>query len=67
MSEPIANKVLPVRVLLIEDDPVVLVSTAQALRLAGFEVETFGSAESARAMSASRHRSSSSATSACPA
>ena len=40
---------LPIRVLLIEDDPVVLVSTAQALGLAGFEVETFASAEAARA------------------
>jgi two-component system C4-dicarboxylate transport response regulator DctD len=44
VSEPV-----PIRVLLIEDDPVVLVSTAQALRLAGFEVETFATAEAARA------------------
>jgi len=49
MSEPVASKALPIRVLLIEDDPVVLVSTAQALGLAGFEVETFASAEAARA------------------
>jgi len=49
MSEPVASKALPIRVLLIEDDPVVLVSTAQALGLAGFEVESFGSAEEARA------------------
>jgi len=49
MSEPVASKALPIRVLLIEDDPVVLVSTAQALGLAGFEVESFASAEEARA------------------
>jgi len=42
------SKALPIRVLLIEDDPDVLVSSAQALRLAGFEVEALGSAEAAR-------------------
>jgi len=49
MSDPIVAKALPIRVLLIEDDPVVLVSTSQALGLAGFEVETFATAEAARA------------------
>ena len=44
MSEPI-----PIRVLLVEDDEDVLVSTAQALKLAGFAVESFVSAERARA------------------
>jgi two-component system C4-dicarboxylate transport response regulator DctD len=44
MSEPI-----PIRVLLVEDDEDVLVSTAQALTLAGFAVESFVSAERARA------------------
>ena len=43
MSEP-----LSIRVLLIEDDEDVQLSTAQALRLAGFEVEAFASAERAR-------------------
>jgi two-component system C4-dicarboxylate transport response regulator DctD len=37
-----------VRILLIEDDEDVRRSTMQALNLAGFEVEPFGSAESAR-------------------
>ena len=49
MSESVVSKALPIRVLLVEDDPVVLVSTAQALSLAGFEVETFATAEGARA------------------
>ncbi len=49
MSEPALGHALPIRVLLIEDDPDVLVSTAQALNLAGFEVQTFVHAESARA------------------
>ncbi len=40
---------LPIRVLLVEDDQDVLVSTAQALSLAGFQVETFANAEGARA------------------
>ena len=44
MSESIA-----VRVLLIEDDQDVRISIAQALSLAGFEVEDFASAERARA------------------
>ena len=44
MSESIAIKVL-----LIEDDEDVLVSTAQALSLAGFAVESYASAERARA------------------
>ncbi len=39
---------IPVRVLLVEDDKDVLNSTAQALSLAGFEVEALASAESAR-------------------
>lgn len=43
MSEQIA-----VRVLLIEDDQDVRISTAQALSLAGFEVEAFANAERAR-------------------
>ena len=37
-----------IRVLLIEDDEDVRLSTAQALSLAGFNVESFGNAESAR-------------------
>jgi two-component system C4-dicarboxylate transport response regulator DctD len=36
-----------VRVLLIEDDPAVLLGTQQTLQLAGFEVESFADAESA--------------------
>ncbi len=44
MSEAIA-----IRVLVIEDDEDVRLSTAQALGLAGFEVESFASAERARA------------------
>lgn len=44
MSEPI-----PIRVLLVEDDEDVLVSTAQALTLAGFAVESFVSTERASA------------------
>ena len=43
------SKSLPIRVLLIEDDEDVLVSTAQALNLAGFVVEAFANVESARA------------------
>ena len=43
------NEVLPIRVLLIEDDEDVQVSMTQALNLAGFEVEAFLSAERARA------------------
>ncbi len=49
MSEPAVSKALPIRLLLIEDDPDVRVSTAQALSLAGFEVDAFASAEGARA------------------
>jgi two-component system C4-dicarboxylate transport response regulator DctD len=43
------SAMLSVRVLLIEDDEDVRRSTVQALNLAGFEVEAFASAESARA------------------
>ncbi len=39
----------PVRVLLVEDDADVRMSMSQALSLAGFEVDAFASAESARA------------------
>ena len=39
-----------IRLLLIEDDDDVRVSIAQALGLAGFEVESFASAEAARSM-----------------
>lgn len=44
MNEP----TIAVRVMLVEDDRDVLLSTMQALDLAGFEVEPFGSAELAR-------------------
>ena len=43
------NEALSMRVLLIEDDEDVRVSVTQALKLAGFEVEAFASAERARA------------------
>jgi DNA-binding NtrC family response regulator len=36
-----------VRVLLVEDDPAVLLGTQQTLQLAGFEVEPFADAEAA--------------------
>jgi two-component system, NtrC family, C4-dicarboxylate transport response regulator DctD len=36
-----------IRVLLVEDDPAVLLGTQQALQLADFEVEPFADAESA--------------------
>ena len=42
------NEVLPIRVLLVEDDEAVQASIAQALSLAGLEVESFASAERAR-------------------
>jgi two-component system C4-dicarboxylate transport response regulator DctD len=42
------SETISVRVLLIEDDEDVLVSTAQALTLAGFAVESFASVERAR-------------------
>jgi len=41
------SEMVPIRVLLVEDDEDVLVSTAQALTLAGFTVESFVSAERA--------------------
>ena len=43
------SKPIPIRVLLVEDDEDVLVSTTQALTLAGFAVESFASAERASA------------------
>lgn len=43
------SEAISIRVLLIEDDEDVLVSTAQALTLAGFVVESYASAERARA------------------
>ncbi len=43
------SEALSIRVLLIEDDEDVRISTTQALNLAGFEVEAFASAEPARA------------------
>ena len=43
------SETISIRVLLIEDDEDVLVSTAQALTLAGFVVESYASAERARA------------------
>lgn len=53
-----------IRVLLVEDDEDVRLSTTQVLSLAGFEVESFASAERAR-RSASACRPSWSATCAC--
>jgi two-component system C4-dicarboxylate transport response regulator DctD len=44
------SEALSIRVLLVEDDDDVRVSTAQALALAGFEVESFASAERARSL-----------------
>ena len=44
------SAVHPVRVLLVEDDEDVRMSTAQALSLAGFEVEALTSVERARAL-----------------
>ncbi|MDM0067038.1 sigma-54 dependent transcriptional regulator [Variovorax sp. J31P207] len=43
------NEAPVIRVLLVEDDEDVRISTAQVLTLAGFEVESFASAERARA------------------
>jgi two-component system C4-dicarboxylate transport response regulator DctD len=43
------SEAVSIRVLLIEDDEDVRISTTQALNLAGFEVEAFSSAEPARA------------------
>ena len=43
------SETISIRVLLIEDDEDVLLSTAQALTLAGFVVESYASAERARA------------------
>ncbi len=57
-----------IRVLLVEDDDDVRMSTTQALSLAGFEVDAFAERRAgARARSASARRWSWSATCACPA
>ncbi len=43
------NTMAPIRILLVEDDEDVRQSTAQALQLAGFDIEGFASVEAARA------------------